>query len=112
MRNILLLAVFVTGLAIPVAKAEDLSAELALSPKDRKYNSRACRSMREQARNYNDGLFQQSPGAYVIAAVAPGGSVGLLAYVMHKRELFKTKVQQACMTHPPDRAPARSREKD
>ncbi len=103
MRNIVLLAVFVTGLAIPVAKAEDLSAELALSPKDRKYNAPACRSMREKAKNYNDGLFQQRPEVYVVAAAAPGGTVGLLAYVNQKREVFKAKVEKACMTNPPDR---------
>ncbi len=112
MRNLLLLAVFVTGLSIPVAKAEDLSAELALSSKDRKYNSPACRGMREKAKNYNDGLFQQRPEVYAVAAAAPGGSVGLLVYVNQKREAFKAKVEQACMTHPPDRNPARSREKD
>ncbi len=109
MRNIVLLAVFVTGLSIPVAKAEDLSAELALSPKDRKYNAPACRSMRAKAKNYNDGLYQQSPGVYAVAAAAPGGTVGLLVYVNQKRELFKVKVEQACMTNPPDRS---SRNKD
>ncbi len=109
MRNRVLLAVFVMGLSIPIANAEDLLAELALSPKDPKYNARACRGLREQAKNYNDGLLQQSPGAYVIAAVAPGGSVGLLIYVNQKRELFKAKVERACMTNPPDRS---SRNKD
>ena len=112
MRNILLLAVFMTGLAIPVAKAEDLSAELVLSSKDRKYNSPACRSLRAQAKNYNDGLFQQKSETYAVAAVVPGGSVGLLIYVNQKREAFKTKVQQACMTNPPNRAPARSGKED
>jgi hypothetical protein len=112
MRNILLLTVFVMSLAIPVAKAEDLSAELALAPKDRKYNTAACRSLREQAKNYNDGLFQQRPETYVVAAVAPGGSLGLVAFVMYKRDAFKTKVQQACMTNPPAPPPARSRRED
>jgi hypothetical protein len=112
MRNLLLLAVFVTGLAIPLAKAEDLSAELALLPKDKKYNTAVCRGLREQAKNYNDGIFQQRPETYVVAAVAPGGSVGLVAYVMYKREAFKTKVQQACMTNPPAPQPARSRRED
>jgi hypothetical protein len=111
MRNMSLLAaflsvaVFATGLAISAAKAEDLSAELALSPKDHKYNSRACRGLRTQAKNYNDGLFQQKPESYALAAVVPGGSVGLLIYVQHKRESFKTKVIQACMTNPPDLSP-------
>jgi hypothetical protein len=103
-------AAFVASLGISAAKAEDLSAELALSPRDHKYNSRACRDLRTQAKNYNDGLFQQKPEAYALAAVVPGGSVGLLIYVQHKREAFKTKVKQACMTNPPGGASADSAE--
>jgi hypothetical protein len=95
---------FAMSLGISAAKAEDLSEELALSPKDHKYNTRACRGLRAEAKNYNDGLFNQKPEVYALAAVAPGGSVGLLIYVQHKREVFKTKVRQACMTNPPERA--------
>jgi hypothetical protein len=110
MRSIKLMAaflsvsVFAAGLGIAAAKAEDLSSELALAPKDKKYNSKTCRSLREQAKNYNDGLFQQKPEVYAVAAAAPGGSVGLLIYVHQKRELFKSKVQQACMTNPPSQS--------
>jgi hypothetical protein len=116
MRSIYLATAFLaaaalaTGLGIPAAKAEDLSAELALSPKDHKYNSRACRDLRAQAKNFNDGLFQQKPEAYALAAIVPGGSVGLLIYVQQKRVAFKTKVQQACMTNPPGGASATSTE--
>ncbi|MEX0751952.1 MAG: hypothetical protein WD073_03385 [Xanthobacteraceae bacterium] len=104
MRKILLLAALTTSLGVPAAKAEDLTAQLSLSPKDPKYNSPACRSMREKARNYKGGILQQSPEAYVFAAVAPGGTVGFLALQHRKRELFKAKVEKACMTKPPDRS--------
>ncbi len=103
MRKILLLAVFATTLGVPAAQAEDISKEISLSPKDPKYNSAACRSMREQARNYA-GITQQSPEAYVFAAVAPGGTLGFLAFNHRKREMFKARVEQACMTNPPDRS--------
>ena len=97
----LAVAAFAASLGISSAKAEDLTAELALSPKDHRYNTKACRGLREEAKNYNDSVFNQKPEVYALAAVAPGGSVGLLIYVHQKRELFKTKVQQACMTNPP-----------
>jgi hypothetical protein len=104
MRNIFLLAVFATGLGISVAKAENLLPQLSLSPKDPKYNSHACRSMREKARHYNGFTLRQSPQVYIFAAVMPGGTLGFLALQNQKREFFKAKVEQACMTHPPDRS--------
>jgi len=104
MRKILLVAAFATTLGVPAAMAEDLAAQLSLSPKDPKYNSPACRGMRDKARNYNDGILQQSPGTYIFAAVVPGGTVGFLALQHRKRELFKARVEQACMTNPPDRS--------
>ena len=104
MRKILLVAAFATSLGVPAAQAEDISKEIALSPKDPKYNSPACRSMREKARNYNDGIHQQSTATYIFAAVAPGGTVGFLALQHRKRELFKAQVEQACMKNPPDRS--------
>lgn len=103
MRKILLVAAFTTILGVPAAQAEDISKEIALSPKDPKYNSAACRSMRQQARNY-DGILQQSPEAYVFAAAMPGGTLGFLALNHKKREFFKARVEQACMTNPPDRS--------
>ncbi len=103
MRKILLVTAFAATLSVPAAQAEDISKEITLSPKDPKYNSAACRGMREKARNY-DGIFQQSPEAYIFAAVAPGGTVGFLAFNHKKREFFKAKVEQACLTNPPDRS--------
>jgi hypothetical protein len=104
MRKILLVAVFATSLGVPVASAEDLTGQLSLSPNDPKYKSPACTSLRVQAKNYSDGIAQQSAGTYIIAAVAPGGTVGFMALQHRKRELFKARVEQACMTNPPDRS--------
>lgn len=103
MRKLLLAAVFATSLGVPAATAEDLTREISLSPKDPKYNSPACKSLRVQAKNYQDGIAQQSAGTYIIAAVAPGGTVGFMALQHRKRELFKARVERACMTNPPDR---------
>jgi hypothetical protein len=104
MRKVFLVAAFTTSLGAPAATAEDLTAQFSLSPQDAKYNSPACRSMREKAKNYNDGIMQQSAGTYAIAAVMPGGTVGFLAMQHRKREIFKAQVEQACMTNPPDRS--------
>lgn len=103
MRKVLLAAAFATGLGASAAMADDLTAEIALSPKDQKYNSPACKSMRAKAKNFA-GITQQSSEAYVFAAVAPGGTVGFLALQNRKRELFKAQVERACMTNPPDRS--------
>ena len=46
MRKTLLVAAFATALSIPAAKAEDISKDIVLSPKDPKYNSAACRGLR------------------------------------------------------------------
>lgn len=104
MRKILLVAAFATSFGVSAATAEDISGEISLLPADPKYNSPACKSMRVQAKNYNDGIMQQSAGTYVIAAVMPGGTVGFLALQHRKREMFKARVEKACMTNPPDRS--------
>lgn len=114
MRKILMLAVFATSLGASAAKAEDISAQISLLPTDPKYNSPECVSMRTQAKNF-DGILEQSPGVYIFAAVAPGGTVGFLALQHRKREMFKARVEQACMTNPPDRSyldPSGSAQKD
>jgi hypothetical protein len=103
MRKTTLVVGLAAVLAAPAALAEDLTKELSLSPKDPKYNSAACKSLRVQARNYNDSIYNQSPGTYAIVAVAPGGTVGFMALQHRKRELFKARVEQACMSNPPDR---------
>jgi hypothetical protein len=103
MRNVLLAAAFVTSLGIPAAKAEDLTAQLSLSPQDPKYNSAECLSMREKGRNYDAGLLKQDPGTYVFMAVAPGGTAGFLAIQHRKREMFKAQIEEACMANPPNR---------
>lgn len=100
----ILLVVAFASLGASAALAEDLTAQLSLSPADPNYNSPECRSMLEKARDYKDGLMQQSTGTYIIAAVAPGGTVGFMALQYRKRELFKRDVEQACMTNPPDRS--------
>lgn len=102
--TLLLAGIFLTGIGVSAARAENLLPDLKLSPKDPKYNSAACRSLRAKAQNYNETVFNQSPESYVFAAILPGGSLGLAAVVNRKREMFKAKVEQACMTHPPDRS--------
>jgi hypothetical protein len=104
MRKIFLMAAFATSLGASAATAEDMSGEISLLPADPKYNSQACKSMRVQAKNYNDGIMQQSAGTYAIVAVMPGGTVGFLALQHRKREMFKARVEKACMTNPPDRS--------
>ena len=112
MRKIFLVAAFAASLSASTAVAEDLMAQLSLSPADVKFNTPECVGMRDKARNYKDGLMDQSAGTYIIAAVAPGGTVGFLALQHRKRELFKAQVEQACMTNPPDRSYLDSATKD
>jgi hypothetical protein len=104
MRKTLLMAALATSFGVPTANAEDLTAQLSLSPADPKYNSPACGGIRQKAQNFNGNLLQQSPEAYVFAAVAPGGTVGFLALMQRKKDLLKRDVEQACMTNPPDRS--------
>ena len=104
LRKILLItaaAAFAASLGGHTAKAE---LQVQLSPKDPKYNSAACRSMREKLKNYKNGLFEQSPGTYIIAGVMPGGSVGFLALQAKKDDFVRRDVEQACMSKPPDRS--------
>ena len=104
MRKILLMAAtaaFAASLSGHAAKAELI---VQLSPKDPKYNSKACMSMREKLKNYKNGLFEQSPGTYIIAGVMPGGSVGFLALQAKKDDFMRRDVEVACMSHPPDRS--------
>lgn len=102
MRRILLAAVCAAGLSSPAAVAQEFKVQL--SPKDPKYNSPACRSMREKAKNYKNGLLDQSPATYIFAGVMPGGTVGFLALQNRKDELFRRDIEQACMINPPDRS--------
>jgi hypothetical protein len=101
MRRTLLIAVFAAAFGT-AAVAEEFKVEL--SPKDPKFNSPACQTMRAKAKNYKNGLMDQSPGTYVFAAVAPGGTVGFLALQYRKDEMFRAQVEQACMSNPPDRS--------
>ena len=101
-------AVFITMTAIGMAGLGNHAAsaqgfEVKLSPTDPKYNTAECREMRNQAANWKDGIAQQSPGVYIIAAVAPGGGVGFLALQHRKNEMFIHKVEVACMSNPPNR---------
>jgi hypothetical protein len=101
MHRTLLVTAVAVSFAGSAALAQDLAAQL--SPKDPKYNSAACRTMRVKAKNY-DGIFQQSTGSYIIAAAMPGGTIGFLATQHRKREMFMRQLEQACMTNPPNRS--------
>lgn len=104
MRKILLMAAAAcaASLSSPAAMAQNFQVQL--SPKDPKYNSAACRSMRAKAQNYKNGLLDQSPGTYIIAGAMPGGTVGFLALQNRKDDIFRRNVEQACLTNPPDRS--------
>jgi hypothetical protein len=102
MRKMLLAAVSIAALGIPAAMAQEFKVEL--SPKDPKFTSPECLSMRVKAKNYKNGLFDQSPGTYIFAAAAPGGTIGFLALQNRKDELFRQQIELACMTNPPDRS--------
>ena len=52
MRKIMLVAICAASLSSPAAIAQGFNVQL--SPKDPKYNSPACRSMREKAKNYKN----------------------------------------------------------
>jgi hypothetical protein len=99
MRKMLLAAACAACLGAQAAKAEEIVVQL--SPSDPKFKSAECVSMRAKARNYQDGILQQSAGSYVFAAVMPGGTVGFLAMQHRKREMFKRQVEVACTTNPP-----------
>jgi hypothetical protein len=103
MRKILGAAVFAAGLSLS-GQAVKAEITVELSPKDPKFNSPECKSMREKAKNYKNSLFQQDAGTYVFAAVMPGGTVGFLALQKRKDDMFKRQVEQACLTNPPDRS--------
>lgn len=102
MRRILLVAVCAVSLSNPAAMAQEFKVQL--SPKDPKYNSPTCLSMREKAKNYKNGLFDQSPETYVFAGAMPGGSVAFLALQHRKDEMFRRDIEQACLSNPPDRS--------
>lgn len=89
------------GLGNHAASAQGF--EVKLSPSDPKYNTAECREMRNQAANWKDGIAQQSPGVYIIAAIAPGGGVGFMALQHRKNEMFLHKIEMACMSNPPNR---------
>jgi len=104
MRTAVVMAVFVAGLGCHAANAQfQQKFTVELAPNDPKYNSPGCRSMREKMKTYKNGLFEQSPGTYVIAGVMPGGTVGFLALQHKKDEFFRRDIERACMTNPPDR---------
>ena len=99
MRRLVLAAACAAALGSQAAKAEEVS--IALNPNDAKYNSPECVKMRAEAKNYQDGIFQQSPGTYVFVAVMPGGTAGFMALQHRKLEMFKRRVEVACTTNPP-----------
>ena len=101
MHKVISAAAFAVILSAQVAKAESVHVDLL--PSDPKYNTPQCAAMRAKAQNYTDGVMNQDAGAYVIAAVMPGGTVGFMATQMRKREMFKYRVEQACLTNPPKR---------
>jgi hypothetical protein len=102
MRKTLLIAALATAVGVPAAMAQEFKIEL--SPKDPKFNSPECQTMRAKAKSYKNGLMDQSPGTYLFAAVAPGGTVGFLALQYRKDEMFRAQIEQACMSNPPDRS--------
>lgn len=74
--------------------------QVDLNPSDPKYNTPQCVAMRQKAQNF-EGIFQQSAGSYAIAAVMPGGTAGLTATWLRKREMFIYEVEKACLSNPP-----------
>lgn len=76
--------------------------QVDLNPSDPKYNTPQCVALRHKAQNY-ESIFQQSAGSVAVAAVMPGGTAGLAAVYMRKREMFKYEVEKACLTNPPPR---------
>jgi hypothetical protein len=102
MRTILLAAVCLASLGTPAAMAQGFQVEL--SAKDPKFKSPACVSMREKVKTYKNGLFDQSPGTYIVAGVAPGGTLGFLALQNRKDDMFRRDIEQACLSNPPDRS--------
>jgi hypothetical protein len=108
MRNTALFSLAVLGLAgwgSHVANAQFLQQPFTvqLQPKDPKYNSTPCQVMRAKMKTYKNGMFEQSPGTYIIAGVMPGGSLGFFAIQQRKDDLFRRDIERACMTNPPDR---------
>jgi hypothetical protein len=73
-----------------------------LNPADPKYKTPQCVALRQKAQNY-ESIFQQSAGNVAIAAVMPGGTAGLAAIYIRKRDMFKYEVEKACLTNPPKR---------
>jgi hypothetical protein len=84
--------------------AADAQITVELSAKDPKYNSPACRSMREKARTYSAGTLQERAGSFIIGAGAPGGGLVVMAAERRKREIFTRDVELTCMTNPPNRS--------
>lgn len=104
MRKIVSIAAVAAVTAAFNGHAAKAELQVQLSPKDPKYKSAACVSMRAKLKNYKNGLFEQDPGTYIIAGVMPGGSVGFLALQAKKDDFVRRDVEQACMTNPPDRS--------
>ena len=106
MRKILLVSTCAAVLSSQAALAQFWSQELKvdLSPKDPKYNSAACKSMRAKAKAYSDGTLTESAGSFVLGAGVPGGGAAVFAAQARKRELVVQQVEKACMTNPPNRA--------
>jgi hypothetical protein len=103
MRKTVTVALAAVGMLIVGGHVAMAQLKVELSASDPKYNSPACVSMRNEAANYKDGITQQSPGTYIIAAVMPGGTVGFMILQQRKYEMFLHRIEMACMSNPPNR---------
>ena len=92
--------VLAVALGVQTAWADVVHVDL--NPSDPKYNTPQCVALRHNAQNY-ESIFQQSAGNVAVAAVMPGGSAGLVAIYIRKRDMFKYEVEKACLTNPPKR---------
>lgn len=95
----------VLGTAIAMTLGSQAWADVVqvdLNPSDPKYNTPQCVALRQKAQNY-ESIFEQSAGSVAVAAVMPGGTAGLTAVYLRKREMFKYEVEKACLTNPPKR---------
>ena len=100
MRKTALVTMIAAALGAPAALADVVQVDL--NPSDPKYNTPQCVALRHKAQNY-ESIFQQSAGSVAVAAVMPGGTAGLAAIYIRKRDMFKYEVEKACLTNPPKR---------
>ena len=101
MRKILLVSACAAVLSGHAATAQ---VTVELSPKDPKYNSPACKSMRAKAQAYREGTLQEGAGSFILGAGVPGGGMAVFAAQARKREMLVQQVEKVCMTNPPNRS--------